>query len=245
MHEDLQAILLFLWAPYVLKLASLSRPLGVTNLVCGAIRLYFALFLLIFVLPNAYPSAFGALLVLFHWCEFECSVFRNSIESIVQGFSVALLTSTVAYPLVISAVLLSEYWSNRRGIDHQSIQGVIVMGVSLGLIGISIRCLGLLSCGRSFSFQVQHAFPDGHVLVTRRFPYSVIRHPCYAGWFYFVVGTQIVLQNWLTGVLVVLAAAGFLWDRVRLEEMHLTREIPEYNEYKAQVKWTGILLPIH
>ena len=68
------------------------------------------------------------------------------------------------------------------------------------------------TCSDNFSHIIVEHQPKDHKLVTHGV-YSVLRHPSYVGWFYFAIGTQIVLANPISFVAYVVATWKFFADR--------------------------------
>ena len=70
--------------------------------------------------------------------------------------------------------------------------------------------------------------------------YKVFRHPSYVGFYYWAVGTQLLLGNVLNTILFATAAWMFFHRRIPYEEESLTLLFPdEYPEYVA-CTWIGI-----
>ena len=94
------------------------------------------------------------------------------------------------------------------------------MQVSLGLflmvLGQAVRSLAMVQAGANFTHTIQRRKREGHVLVTRGV-YSVLRHPSYFGFFWWGLGTQLVLGN----VVCFLGYAVVLWlffaERIKSE----------------------------
>ena len=86
---------------------------------------------------------------------------------------------------------------------------------------------------------LQDDLSDGHRLVTYGV-FSLVRHPSYVGWFYWSVGTQLVLCNPLCVVAYAAASYAFFKGRVEYEEWTLIRAYrQEYEDYQARVP-TGL-----
>ncbi len=67
-------------------------------------------------------------------------------------------------------------------------------------------------------------------------PYHYVRHPMYAGFVLFLVGTSLLLGSWyglLLGIALVLVVA----RRAVMEEHALREELPGYTDYIQQVKY--------
>jgi len=70
-------------------------------------------------------------------------------------------------------------------------------------------------------------------------PYSVVRHPMYAGVLLFFIGTPLLLSSWI-GLCSVPALAAVLVVRTVLEERTLAEGLPGYTEYTARVRFRMI-----
>ena len=98
----------------------------------------------------------------------------------------------------------------------------------------------MFTAGSNFSHMVEYRKERGHKLVTKGV-YSLWRHPSYAGWFYWSIGTQIVLLNPICLVGYMLAAYQFFKQRIRDEEQILIEFFGvDYIEYKNRVSSCGI-----
>lgn len=71
---------------------------------------------------------------------------------------------------------------------------LVVLGLTLTVLGQVVRSLAMVYAGANFNHHVQSQRKDGHVLVTGGI-YSVLRHPSYFGFFWWGLGTQLVLGN--------------------------------------------------
>jgi len=67
-------------------------------------------------------------------------------------------------------------------------------------------------------------------------PYHYVRHPLYAGFALFMLGTTLLLGSWY-GLLVGLILVAMAARRAVLEERLLREELPGYEAYMAQVKY--------
>jgi protein-S-isoprenylcysteine O-methyltransferase Ste14 len=75
----------------------------------------------------------------------------------------------------------------------------------------------------------------GHTVVSTG-PYHYVRHPMYAGFLPFMIGTPLLLGSWY-GVLLGLAFMIVLARRAVLEERTLQKELRGYADYMTQVKY--------
>ncbi|KAG8781811.1 hypothetical protein FRC15_008065, partial [Serendipita sp. 397] len=103
------------------------------------------------------------------------------------------------------------------------------------IFGQVIRSIAMIHASTNFSHMVAYQHREGHRLVKGGI-YSWSRHPSYAGFFYWGIGTQLVLQNYVSffGYAVVLFR--FFNRRIFWEEKALVRFFgTEYQEYRARV----------
>jgi protein-S-isoprenylcysteine O-methyltransferase len=115
----------------------------------------------------------------------------------------------------------------------------ILLGVAMVTISQIIRTWSMKTCGESFNHYIQVQRKDNHVLVTSGI-YQWLRHPSYVGFYYWSVGTQIVLQNPLSLVLFILAGWTFFSRRIPYEERSLVHLFgDEYYNY-AMRTYVGI-----
>ncbi|KAG5921912.1 hypothetical protein E4U42_005671, partial [Claviceps africana] len=116
----------------------------------------------------------------------------------------------------------------------------VLLGLVMVLAGQLVRSAAMLHAGTSFNHTVQTRRAASHTLVTTGV-YALVRHPSYFGFFYWGLGTQLVLGN----TLCFLAYAFVLWrffrSRVRVEEERLVDFFgDEYRRYRASV---GTMIP--
>ncbi|MGH0118299.1 UNVERIFIED_CONTAM: hypothetical protein FKN15_049320 [Acipenser sinensis] len=114
-----------------------------------------------------------------------------------------------------------------------------VLGLLMVLIGECLRKSAMLTAGSNFNHIVQNEKAQSHVLVTAGV-YSWFRHPSYVGWFYWSIGTQVLLCNPLCVLGYALASWRFFRERIDEEEITLIHFFGEdYLEYKSKVP-TGL-----
>ena len=146
--------------------------------------------------------------------------------------------------------------------EPRPVQRVIMMGASLGFIGLlvlpaldfrlgwsevptGVVILGdvLLVLGISFVRRVyrENTYAAATIQVAEQQrvistgPYAVVRHPLYAGALLYVLGTPLALGSYV-GLLAVAFFVPFLVWRIVDEERMLTRELPGYSDYLSRVR---------
>ncbi|KAK5664099.1 hypothetical protein OQA88_314 [Cercophora sp. LCS_1] len=181
---------------------------------------------------------FFAALSLFHFLEFWTTAAYNTRVAEVSSF---LLTSNwphyaIAHTVATLECLLTNlYWPERSWAPWHTGRVLCLLGFALVVIGQTVRSVAMIQAGPSFNHMVQHQRNSGHVLVTTGI-YGRFRHPSYFGFFWWALGTQLVLGN----VIGFLGYALFLWRffsrRIKEEEASLVRFFgDEYVNYRGVV----------
>ena len=181
---------------------------------------------------------FTLCLSLFHFLEFWVTAERNTLVATVDSF---LLTANwPSYAIAHASALLeclfvSFFFPDRNWAPLNTGPLLLAVGVGAVVVGQTVRSMAMLHAGQSFNHQVQMARSETHVLVTDGI-YGVVRHPSYFGFFYWGLGTQLVMGN----VVCFFAYAAVLWvffsRRVRVEEEKLVEFFGErYVEYRRRV----------
>ena len=196
---------------------------------------------------------YASLLCGFHLSEFFATAVnedRNlSNDSFVVNHSVPYTIAALASWIEFwsETVLLHIYGSSleptwwwswiialKQNIAFCTIGFILVVG------GWMTRYYAMTYCGRNFSHQIMLEHDRAHRLVTTGI-YSVLRHPSYFGWFYWSIGTQILLCNPICIVFYTLASWQFFSGRIPFEEATLCDFYP--NEYEEYMKKTYIGIP--
>ncbi|KAJ6782835.1 hypothetical protein PWT90_02834 [Aphanocladium album] len=177
----------------------------------------------------------------FHFLEFWVTARRNTLVATTDSF---LLTANwPAYAIAHASafaecLVVSVFFPGRRwgGGAPLHLGGVgLALGLALVVVGQTVRSLAMLHAGASFNHQIQWSKSDSHVLVTSGI-YGRLRHPSYFGFFYWGLGTQLVLGN----VFCFFAYAAVLWyffsRRIRIEEVKLVEFFKDdYIQYRRRV----------
>ncbi|KAH8704564.1 prenyl cysteine carboxyl methyltransferase-like protein Ste14 [Phaeosphaeriaceae sp. PMI808] len=182
------------------------------------------------------PCLFLATLSIFHFLEFYTTAAYNTPIAWVSSF---LLTNGDQYRLAhtmafVETCVTSYFFPAWQARLHPPI--VIALGLVLIVAGQVIRSTAMAQAGTNFNHNVQSRKTDGHELVTFGL-YAYFRHPSYFGFFWWGVGTQIMLGNSIC----FLGYAGVLWyffsRRIAHEEQHLISFFGEdYTAYKARTR---------
>ncbi|KAI1167508.1 isoprenylcysteine carboxyl methyltransferase [Nemania serpens] len=187
---------------------------------------------------------FIAALSTFHFLEFWTTARYNTSVASIDSF---LLTANwPAYAIAHAAaslecLLTQLLFPNRAWAPFYSGHVLLLLGLVLVFVGQTARSLAMAQAGPSFNHTIQRRKKDDHELVTTGV-YSFLRHPAYFGFFYWGVGTQLVLGNPICFVGYVVLLWRFFAARVKSEEGDLVRFFQDdYVDYRKKVG-TGIPL---
>jgi len=182
------------------------------------------------------PSSFGiylSFLAFFHFSEYVATGLGNPQN---LSFDSYLVNHSVQYGLAMLVSWLElwlELWLLPTGWKNLSL--ITGVGVVFCLLGETVRKSAMLEAGRSFNHLVQSTKAEDHRLVTSGV-YSWCRHPSYAGWFLWSIGSQLILVNPVCFVLYAWVSFQFFNERIYVEEYTLLQFFgQEYRDYQAKV----------
>ncbi|KAI4728153.1 prenyl cysteine carboxyl methyltransferase-like protein Ste14 [Aureobasidium sp. EXF-10728] len=185
-------------------------------------------------------TEFIATLSLFHFLEFWTTARYNTSNAKVSSY---LLTSNGGAYLaahvaaMIEILVTSLFFPNLQ--DRYSNIYTIGAGLALVVMGQVVRSIAMAQAGVSFNHIPAKSKKNDHVLVTQGL-YSYFRHPSYFGYFFFAVGTQIVVGNKICCVSYLIILWFFFKDRINYEEQDLVKFFgDDYRSYRQRVG-TGI-----
>lgn len=159
-------------------------------------------------------TQFIATLSLFHFLEFWTTARYNTHNAKVSSYLLtsngrAYLSAHVA--AMVEIVVTSFFFPNLQ--DAYSNGLTIILGSLLVIMGQVIRSIAMAQAGVSFNHIPAKSKKNDHVLVTRGL-YAYFRHPSYFGYFFFAVGTQVVVGNKICFVSYAIILWFFFKDRI-------------------------------
>ncbi|KIP12902.1 hypothetical protein PHLGIDRAFT_60971 [Phlebiopsis gigantea 11061_1 CR5-6] len=180
-----------------------------------------------------YLAAYSA----FHWAEFAVTAGWNREKCSVDSF---LLENGAQYH-VAHGVALTEYlitvWFKP---EAKTFPYITQAGIILVTLGQALRSIAMIHAATNFSHAVAKQRRSSHQLVTDGI-YAWSRHPSYVGFFYWALGSQLVLQNSISFVGFVIVLWRFFSGRIQAEEAYLISFFgKDYLEYRSRV---GTKLP--
>jgi protein-S-isoprenylcysteine O-methyltransferase len=148
---------------------------------------------------------FLASLALFHFLEYYITAAYNTPYASISAF--LLSQNGSAYNIAHSAAMLeclvsrlfapSTYFnltSKLLGGPVFAEKYLVPLGLTMMAIGQTTRSLAMVTAAGNFNHTVQVRRREGHELVTNGI-YAWLRHPSYFGFFWWGLGTQVVLGN--------------------------------------------------
>ncbi|VVT56572.1 uncharacterized protein SAPINGB_P005157 [Magnusiomyces paraingens] len=212
------------------------------------------------ILPWQLP-AYGSILGVFHFLEYWTTAAYNPDKVSPSSFllrngSVYIIVHIVALAetllerylltffapsirlLSISTAAASydqAFWKTPAFAFYVSLVGLVVT-----LLGQLLRSTAMIHAASNFSHVIMRSHHKSHELVTTGV-YSVSRHPSYAGFFFWALGTQILLLNPISLILFLSLLWPFFNDRIQDEEQYLVCFFG--NDYVEYRKRTPTLIP--
>lgn len=175
-------------------------------------------------------------LMTFHSMEFLVTARYNPRTATGDSF---LVTHSKQYTIAAVASWC-EFWIESM-IFTPKITGYfgglfLLIGSVMVIGGQVVRSWSMITCGSSFNHIVQSKHDGNQVLVTDGI-YSIFRHPAYFGWFWWAVGTQVVLMNPICMCGYAYASWDFFKKRITFEEHGLINMFGEkYLQYRKSTQ---------
>ncbi|XP_041377865.1 protein-S-isoprenylcysteine O-methyltransferase-like [Gigantopelta aegis] len=171
-------------------------------------------------------------LAFFHWSEYYTTAVTNPKSLTLSSY---LLDHSLAYQLAAVSSWFEFFveWYFFPGLKQ--LRWVSCFGLVLVIGGEILRKCSMVTASTNFNHYIQHIKKPDHMLVTSGV-YSFSRHPSYVGWFYWSVGTQIILCNPICLVAYTVVSWRFFNERIFEEEITLLNFFgKEYVSYQRKV----------
>ncbi|KAI9574715.1 Isoprenylcysteine carboxyl methyltransferase family-domain-containing protein [Boletus coccyginus] len=243
-HRDLRHPLMTNPANIELQGSIPNTPLAASTisfLLGGSFALGFSLFL-----QGGFSSPWWATYQLgffvaawsaFHWGEFAVTAGWNLEKCSVDSF---LLENGATYHFANGTALI-EYLATLFLVpSSKSHTHISAIGILLVFVGQALRTTAMMHASTNFSHSVALRKRDSHQLVTNGI-YAWFRHPSYAGFFYWALGTQMVLQNPVSFIGFATILWRFFYRRTRVEERALVQFFG--NDYETYQRRVGTWIP--
>jgi len=181
---------------------------------------------------------FLAALATFHFLEFWTTAAYNTPAANVGSF---LLTANwpgyaIAHAAAsLECLVVGLLFPDRAWAPFGTGPLLLLLGFACVVVGQVVRSAAMAEAGLSFNHIVQRERGSSHVLVTTGI-YAVFRHPSYFGFFWWALGTQLVLGNAVCFVAYTAVLWRFFSTRVYHEEQFLIQFFgSEYVDYRNRV----------
>jgi protein-S-isoprenylcysteine O-methyltransferase len=207
-------------------------------------------------MPIWKATCFVTILSMFHHLEFYATARYNPADAKLSSF--LLSSNGSAYNLAHASALIEfslRSWWLRSGyrplwmevpfripalLPTVPTDLSLLLGFALVVVGQAVRTAAMAEAGKSFNHIVQSRKKDDHVLI-KSGVYRVLRHPSYFGFFWWGLGTQVLLGNHVC----FLSYAAILWKffatRIVKEERFLVQFFgQDYVRYRER---TPVLIP--
>lgn len=139
-------------------------------------------------------ASFTGCLSIFHFLEYETTA-RYNLPTL-RASSFLLFTNgkeyNIAYGLAIVEMVVSYFFPAYQASFVN--EYIIGSGIALVIIGQIVRTTAMVQAGTNFNHTPANTKREGHVLVTKGV-YAWLRHPSYFGFFWWAVGTQLMVGN--------------------------------------------------
>lgn len=144
---------------------------------------------------------FIAALCLFHFLEYYVTARYNTRHASISAFLLSangwaynMAHGSAVAECILSRLFLPESYFERTTIIFAGINLQVLVGLALMIVGQVFRTLAMAQAGSNFNHTVQVVRKEGHTLV-KSGVYSLFRHPSYFGFFWWGLGSQLVLGN--------------------------------------------------
>ncbi|WKX88575.1 hypothetical protein Q1695_008318 [Nippostrongylus brasiliensis] len=185
--------------------------------------------------PVALFCCYSFVFSVFHFSEYFFTAISNRRSLQPDSF---LLNHSVAYWVAACASWL-EFSVEMYFVPSIKMRSISMLGFLMCMCGEITRKLAMLHAGNGFTHRLALSKRPDHRLVTTGV-YAFVRHPGYAGWFVWSIGTQVILCNPLCVCAYAYVSWHFFNERIYDEERDLVNFFgQQYVNYRRNV-WVGV-----
>ncbi|GAA5876123.1 hypothetical protein JCM16303_007030 [Sporobolomyces ruberrimus] len=168
----------------------------------------------------------------FHLMEFVVTSMYNPGKLSVSSYLLDNGREYIAAHIAgVVEYILEETFLPARYRGYKHFGGTTLLGFALVAAGQTLRSFAMISASSNFS----HFKLPSHQLVTSGI-YSWSRHPSYAGFYWWALGTQIALGNPICSIVFMATLQWFFSIRIRVEEKYLVKFFGQaYKDYRSKV----------
>ncbi|KAG5365529.1 Protein-S-isoprenylcysteine O-methyltransferase [Yarrowia sp. C11] len=176
-----------------------------------------------------------ASLALFHFLEYYITARYNTPKVSYESYLFRNGTAYHVAHVVSLAESLLEYYFFPNLQNHTQVRVISACGIAVMIVGQLARSLAMIHGATNFSHRIVQRKTEQHTLVTTGI-YSLIRHPSYFGFFYWALGTQMLLFNSVGFAAFFVVLWSFFRERISFEEQFLVTFFgEEYENYRNKV----------
>lgn len=181
-------------------------------------------------------GVYMCVLSIFHYTEFLCMAYIQPKLVSVDSF---VINHSVQYSIAAFASWVEFFVESYFFPEMKKTYLVSDIGLVICIVGELLRKAAMLTASSNFNHLVQCEKADDHVLVTHGV-YGIFRHPSYVGFFYWSIGTQLILVNPICMLSYTVACWMFFKERITIEEIMLLNFFgQQYCDYQQKVR-TGL-----
>ncbi|KAL1496963.1 hypothetical protein ABEB36_008006 [Hypothenemus hampei] len=173
-----------------------------------------------------------AVMAFFHFSEFISMAY---IQPNVVSTDSFILNHSPQYTIAAVSSWIEFFIETYFFPDLKQHFYISYIGFAVCIAGEFLRKLAIFTAGKSFHHLVQPQKSKDHILVTKGV-YSIFRHPSYVGWFYWSIGTQLILVNPFCIPAYAIVSWMFFNSRIYIEEITLLNFFGQnYVDYQKRV----------
>jgi protein-S-isoprenylcysteine O-methyltransferase len=181
---------------------------------------------------RALPT-YAVFISLFHFLEYYITATYQPARVTDDSFVLDNPGYKIAHTVALIEYLVELYFIPNLK-SNSTLQYVSLIGLIIVFISQLIRTLAMRTAGMNFSHLIKNHKEDHHQLVTHGV-YAIFRHPSYFGFFYWALGTQILLLNPVSFILFAFLLHDFFGSRIPYEEYHLIKFFGnDYLQYRTK-----------
>lgn len=172
------------------------------------------------------------IMTIFHFTEFITTALINPRSLKIDSF---LLNHSQEYGIAATISWMEYLIECNFFASIKTIKLIRNLGLIVCVIGEIIRKSAMFTAGSNFNHIIQTRREENHRLI-KHGVYNLCRHPSYVGWYYWAIGTQLILANPVCFIGYAFVSWSFFKARIEEEEVTLVEFFgQEYLRYKDRV----------
>ncbi|KAI1929101.1 farnesyl cysteine-carboxyl methyltransferase [Ophidiomyces ophidiicola] len=193
---------------------------------------------------------FIASLAVFHFLEYYITARYNTTFATITAFLLSqngaaynIAHSSAIVESLLAHLFLPTWYFEWTAAMFGGRKYQVMLGLGLMVVGQVVRSLAMAQAGVSFTHTIQHQRRDEHQLIKNGI-YSIFRHPSYFGFFWWGLGTQLVLGNAVCFVGYAVVLWEFFSTRIQSKYgVHISDFGPDPIVFGAFITTTNLIQP--